>query len=199
MRSDWSYPAPRFGILGAWDRFVGPGATRAEQLLSAVSAALAAAGVCVNAAVAGPGWSLIEYVLAALLAFDIVGGVVTNATASAKRWYHRDGQGRREQLGFVAVHGIHVAIVAALFLDWNIFYFVYAYGYILAGAVATLQVPIRLQRSVALLASVGAVFSQLYLLMPAPGVEWFLPLLALKLLVSHLTVEEPYVAWESHP
>ncbi|MFZ1864411.1 MAG: hypothetical protein WAU39_09335 [Polyangiales bacterium] len=30
---DWQAPAPRSGSLGAWDRFVGPGATVAENIL----------------------------------------------------------------------------------------------------------------------------------------------------------------------
>jgi hypothetical protein len=56
----------------------------------------------------------------------------------------------------------------------------------------TLTVPLYIQRSVALLLVCGAIVLSTYLLSPPPGFEWFVLLLFIKLLVSHLTKEEPY-------
>ncbi|MFZ0613588.1 MAG: hypothetical protein WAM73_15220 [Desulfobacterales bacterium] len=50
-----------------------------------------------------------------MLAFDIVGGVTTNATSSAKRWYHRSGQTALNHMGFIALHLLHIFLVAWLF------------------------------------------------------------------------------------
>ncbi|WP_462323105.1 hypothetical protein [Halochromatium sp.] len=90
---DWYVPQPRTGLAGALDKFIGPGATTAELLLQILAPLVAALAAPLYAALSGEDWSWFQYLLCAVLAFDMVGGVVTNATSSAKRWYHRDGQG----------------------------------------------------------------------------------------------------------
>ena len=42
MANDWSFPAPRPGLAGALDRFIGPGARRVEAALHLVSSLLVA-------------------------------------------------------------------------------------------------------------------------------------------------------------
>lgn len=88
---DWAQPQPRHGILGTWDRFVGPGATAAELWLSLAAALAGVAAVAVHAFQPTTTWSLPQSLLAIILAFDLAGGVVTNATVSATHWYHRPG------------------------------------------------------------------------------------------------------------
>ncbi len=193
MVSNWSYPQPRSGIAGYWDKFVGPGATGVEQLLSLMPATVAALAVSYYAYSIQLGWNLIQYIVAALLAFDITGGVTTNATSSAKRWYHRDGQGFAQQFGFVAVHALHIFLVAWLFRGMDVVFFGAVYAYLLVSALITLSVPLYVQRSVALLLVCGAILLSIYVLSPTEGFEWFIPFLFIKLLVSHLTREEPYV------
>jgi hypothetical protein len=89
----WDYPEPRAGWRGEFDRFIGPGTTRAELALDLGFAVLGAGAMLVYALTSFPQWSIIQIGVAVLLAFDISGGVVTNATSSAKRWYHRAGRG----------------------------------------------------------------------------------------------------------
>lgn len=192
MISNWYYPDPRTGLAGAWDKFVGPGATQSEQWLALGAATLAALALVAYAAAEGLAWNGRQYAVAALLAFDFVGGVATNATSSAKRWYHRQGQGFAQHFGFVALHALQIALVAWLFQDAHMLFFSSVYVYLLAAAAIVLTVPLYLQRSVALLLVCGAIVLALYGLSPAPGMEWFVPVLFLKLLVSHLTREEPY-------
>src|SRR5574337_1540630 len=107
---DWHPPAPRPGLAGAPDRFIGPGATRAEIVLQFAIPAIAAILALLHARYIGVHWSAIQYVLCALLAFDIAGGIITNATSSAKRWYHRAGQGFRQHFRTVLLHLAHPAL-----------------------------------------------------------------------------------------
>ncbi len=191
-QSNWSYPPPRKGVAGYWDRFIGPGASGTEQMLILASSALAALAVVYFARTGRWGWSLGQYLIAALLALDIVGGIVTNATSSAKRWYHREGQGFWQKFGFVALHVLHIFLVAWLFRGFDVVFLVAFSLLLLASALVVLAVPLYVQRSVALLHVCVAMFVSLYLFSPTKGLEWFIPFLFIKLLVSHLTTEEPY-------
>lgn len=190
---DWEPPAPRAGMAGAWDRFMGPGATGAEEGVQAGFGLAIAAGCLALFWLGGGfglGWPAIA--LAVVLAADLGGGLITNATSAAKRWYHRPGHGRGAHLRFVAVHGIHIAAVAWLMAGQGWLYFGLAYGFLLAAAVVITAVPLYLQRPVALgLAGLGILMAQLPLL-AIPGLGWFLPLLWLKLLVAHLVKEAPF-------
>ncbi|MEM9089805.1 MAG: hypothetical protein AAGC93_13785 [Cyanobacteria bacterium P01_F01_bin.53] len=120
------------------------------------------------------------------------GGVLANATNTAKRRYHRPGQGWRQHLSFVAIHLFHIGAVALFFRggDWLFFGGVSAYLLVAAGLI--LSVPLYLQRSVVLGLYGLSLLGSLYLLSPTPGLEWFLPLFFLKLLVSHLLRETAY-------
>lgn len=189
----WSYPACRPGLAGQWDKFVGPGATKAEVLLSLGSATIAALLIVTYAYVYQLGWDLAQYSMAALLAFDIIGGIITNATSSAKRWYHREGQTFSQHFGFVALHAVQIFLVAWLFRGVDMVFFGVVYLYLLVSALGVLMVPLRMQRSIALLFVCGAIMLSIYMLSPTAGFEWFIPCLFIKLLVSHLTREEPYV------
>jgi hypothetical protein len=64
--------------------------------------------------------------------------------------------------------------------------------YLLVAAALVLWVPQYLQRPVALVAFSCALLISLYVLQQPVGLEWFLPLFYLKMLVSHLPKEEPY-------
>jgi hypothetical protein len=195
---EWTPPAPRQGSLGAWDRFVGPGATSAEEWVQLVFG-LGIAAACIasfpwsGGFAAGP----VAIVVAIVLAADLGGGLVTNATAAAKRWYHRPGHGRAAHLKFVAVHGVHIAAVAAVFATNGATYFLVAYGYLMLASVLIVMAPLYLQRPVAMgLAGLGFALAQLPLL-AVPGLDWFLPLLLLKLLVAHLLKEAPFARVQS--
>jgi hypothetical protein len=189
---NWNYPVPRQGLAGAMDRFIGPGATSAEGWVQGLFAAGVAIAALAYAAWSGLEWTILQFTVAILLAFDMAGGIVTNATSSAKRWYHRAGQGFSAHLGFVAVHLVHIFVVAWLFRGMDWFFFGAVSTYLLAAAVVILKTPLYLQRPVALGIFALSIPLSLYALSPTPGMEWFVPFLALKLLVSHLLREEPY-------
>ncbi|MDN3516525.1 hypothetical protein QWY84_02775 [Aquisalimonas lutea] len=191
--SDWSYPAPHAGWRGYWDRLVGPGATTAESGLSVAVGLCAVVGVAAYATIHQLGWSWLSHAVAALIVLDVVGGAVVNATTSAKRWYHRAGQGFRQHFGFLALHGLHIAAVAGLFSSAPLLYAVTAYGYVLLTGLATLRAPLRMQRPVAQSAVCGAILLAAWGLPEAPAWEWFLPVLVIKLIVGHATLESPFV------
>ncbi len=192
MSSNWNFPPPRSGLAGAWDRFVGPGATRAEAGLQSILPILAGIAAPWHAARSGVGWNTAQYAVGALLAMDLAGGIVTNATSSAKRWYHRAGQGLGAHVSFVALHLLHLLLVSWLFLqvDWT--WVLLTGGYLLAAATVVLLVPLYLQRPVGMTAYAIAALLSLYAFRQPPGLEWFLFLFYFKLLVCHLPREEPY-------
>jgi hypothetical protein len=189
----WEYPEPRSGWRGEFDRFMGPGATRAELTLEFGFALLGGVAMLVYALTSFPQWSIIQIGVAVLLAFDIAGGVVTNATSSAKRWYHRAGQGARQQLQFIALHVAHLIIVAWLFRSGDWLYAVVFSIYLVLTAMIIVRAPLYLQRPLALGLTGVAIVMGLIVFAPTPGLEWFIPLLFLKLLVNHLLREEPYL------
>jgi len=197
MNIDWTPPPPRAGLAGEWDKFVGPGQTRAECWLILIPSLLAGIAAPLYATYAGLGWTSAQLFIASLLALDLMGGVITNATATAKRWYHRGGQGRRQHMGFIAVHALHLFLAAWLFRDKDWAYFAVFYGYLMAASLVILGVPLYLQRPAALLLLVGAILFNFYALPPAPGMEWFAPVFFLKLLVSHLVKEAPFSVEET--
>ena len=192
---DWTPPQPREGLAGMWDKFVGPGATRSEEILQLLG------GVLLMIALSGLlfirrdalDWSLLQVILAALLIFDLIGGIITNATATAKRWYHRDGHDSfASHLPFIATHGFHLAVIAFLFRDGDWMYFLVLYGYLIGGTVLITRVALYLQRPLAMMLYAGVLLIGIYVFEPTPGLEWFIPFFFLKLLISHLLTEAPY-------
>jgi hypothetical protein len=81
---------------------------------------------------------------------------------------------------------LHLGVLAWLFRagDWT-----YAAGFsalLLACAALVLATPVALRRPVALVAYAGAVVASTTATVPTPGMEWFVPVLFLKLLVAYL-------------
>lgn len=182
--------SPRSGILGVLDRFTGPAATTAELILQFLPSLIAAALAPTYAITQNLDWTPWQLVIAAILALDLVGGVLTNATATAKRWYHRPGQGFRQHFNFVLLHILHVAVVAWLFRGGDLLFFILVSGYLLVASVIILQCSSYLQRPIALGLYGLVLLGSIYGVTPTPGLEWFLNLFFLKILVSHLLPEE---------
>ena len=184
--------SPRSGLAGVLDRFTGPRATGAELVLQFLPPLIAAILAPAYAISQELDWSPWQLGLAALLALDLLGGVLTNATATAKRWYHRPGQGFAEHFSFVLVHLLHIAAVAWLFRGGDGMFFLAVSGYLILGAIAILRAPLYLQRPIALGLYGLALLGDRYLFTPTDGLEWFLGFFFLKLFVSHLVFEESH-------
>jgi hypothetical protein len=187
-------------MAGWLDRFVGPGATAAELLWQFGAAFAAAVAVPAYALAAGLNWSILQLAVSGLIALDLVGGVVTNATATGQRWYHRRGQGAKQHLAFVSIHIIQLLLVGWFFRsgDW-IFVGVF-YAYVISAATVVCLLPLYLQRPIAMMFVVGAVFLNEFAFPSVPGMTWFVPVFFVKLLISHLLKEAPYSnRHESHP
>jgi hypothetical protein len=188
---EWSFPQPRRGVAGAVDRFFGPGTTRGEWWVQAMFVTLATVLLPLRALWAGVEWTPLQYAVAAWFAFDLTGGIVTNATSAAKRWYHREGQGFRQHFSLITPHVVYLLAVAWLFRGGDWLYLGVGGLGLLAASALVLRLPLYLQRPVAvgLLAAAIVVNESVP---PTRGLEWFLPLLFFKLLVSHALREEPY-------
>lgn len=194
---EWEGPGPRPGLRGYWDEFVGPGAVAGEtRLWFGVAIAGTLLALIYPLATDAP-WRWWHYLLAALLAFDIVGGVAVNASAPAKRWYHRETQTVKGKLSFVGTHLLHVAVVALLFRDDPVAYFAVFAALLGAGAMLVVTAELYLQRPVALVACAAG----LAVLAAGPGftdrLEWFEPMLFMKLIAAYLVFEAPFRALDT--
>lgn len=193
LKISWNYPKPRKSWAGAFDRFVGPGATKVEIYLQILFVTIAAIALPVYAVVNKLGWNMAQLVIGSIIALDMVGGVITNATSSAKRYWHRKGVGFEFHFIFILIHAIQLFLVTYFFrsMDWS--FFAISYIYLIIGALAILKSPLYLQRPVAMIMYLGGIVVNFYVLSPSPrGMEWFLPVFFLKLFVCHLVREEPY-------
>jgi len=185
---NWNYPEPQSG----GEKFFGPGATRAELWIQQLFPYLFGIIFPAVAYFQQWGWSWWQYIIAGIVAIDMLGGVLTNATSSAKRWYHRKGEGFKQHFTFVVIHILQPFVVMAAF-DWGNWLFVGgAYAYVLIASVIILKTTLYLQRPVALGLLFGGIILGLYGLPLPVHFEWFLPVYYIKLLVSHLLLEEPY-------
>lgn len=172
------------------DVMVGPGATRGEAALALGAGVAAALVLPLLARTDGAAWALGEAVVAAVLAFDLAGGVVVNASGPGRRHHHRSGRTERHHLGFVALHTVHVGVVAWLFaaepIAWGA---AVSVGLLLATA-AVRATPLHLRRGVAMLFLTAAIAAA-PAVAPDVGTGWFVPVLALKLLVCYLLGDVP--------
>ena len=177
----------RAGLLGHWDRFVGPGASRAEN---AGTFALVAAG-----ALAGDAWHREapggRRALVKALAVDLWGGAWVNNTRASVEWYERTGQGVREHLGFAAVHALHPALVARFDADrgargagsaarWALSH----YALMLASTAVITTSARRARLPLATAATAAGVAADRHL-GPSTTAPWFAPIYYAKLLIGH--------------
>lgn len=192
MIISWNPPDPRRGLKGYYDKFVGPGQTKAESVLTWTFVLGAGIAMVLISLTKEFGWDNLKIILAFLITCDMAGGVITNATSSAKRWYHREGQGFSQHFSFIALHAIQIFLVACVFssMDWH--FFIIVYGYLLLASLFVLIFPLYLQRPAALIALGTSFLISSYVVTSPRGLEWFVPVLMLKLLVSHLLKEAPF-------
>jgi diacylglycerol kinase len=192
MRINWDCPQTRPGLLGAIDKFIGPGATRSEIFLQTCIPVVAAVAALWYVNTLTLNWSLLQQCICAVIAIDTVGGIITNATSTAKRWYHRSGQSVKDHLSFILLHFIQLFLVSWLYLSMDWSWVAISGGYLIIAAVIILNTELYLQRPVAMILYAIALVLSLYVFKHPVGLEWFLPLFYTKLLVSHLPQEEPY-------
>lgn len=199
-RMDWNVPAPRPGLAGAWDRFIGPGATASEEIVQLAGGAaigLVACGLYVMERGVPAEWGVALVLV--LIALDLGGGIGTNATGAAKRWYHRPGQGWPQHMGFIAVHLVHVALVSWLWAADGAAFFLGTGGMLLVASGVVLGVPLHVQRPVAFCVYALVLLAAQLPWLAAPGLDWFIPLLFLKLILAHLVVEAPFAPDAAKP
>lgn len=179
-------PAPRPGLLGSWDRFVGPGMSWDENLLVIGSGILGAVFAAWALALQGASTWLI--VLGAVIALDVIGGAVCNVTETTKRWYHRPGVTIAQLASFTSLHLLHIGVVAWAFRGegFDALYALTLSACLLVAIAAVLAAPGRLKLPIAVTFYLIAIGLVLCGLGATPGLEWFVPALFVKLLIGHL-------------
>jgi hypothetical protein len=187
----WEVDGTRKGWKGKWDNFIGPGATRSENILIITVSIIAAIFQVFYALIFQLGWDWFQTIIAMLLAADIAGGAVANFTNVLKRWYHREGQTFLNHFRFILTH-IYPIIVGLIYRNWDLLYGIFLYGFLLLSAVLVLKCPLYLRRPVALALFFGSFILTFYIYSPIPGLEWFYVVLFLKLINGNIIKEEPY-------
>ena len=142
-------PAPRSGLAGSWDRFVGPGMGWQENALVIGAGSLGAALTAWT--LADQGASILLVLLGAVIALDVIGGAVCMATQTTKRWYHRPGVTTARQAAFVCLHLLHIGIVAWAFrgAGFDLAYAAAVSACLVTAMAAVLATPRRLKLPVA--------------------------------------------------
>jgi len=192
MKIDWNVPQARTGFWGGIDKLIGPGATKQEKGLQLYVPFVAGIVLVAYAYFAQLGWTGVQYLIAGLLTVDIVGGIITNATSSAKRWFHREGQGFKQHMSFIMTHFVQLSLYSWAFLNFDMVWIAAIGGYMVLACGLVMKTPLYLQRPVALSLYSLSLLIAIYWAQARQGLEWFLPLFYLKLLVSHILREEPY-------
>ncbi len=163
---------------------VGPNASLSEN---AVTYSVAAVGML------GAGtmfWFADEFAVWKLLvllvvAFDLFGGAAANATNAARRLWHRPGASKSSFVLFTASH-VHPIVLSFIFTGFDLVPGIVGYAAALVSVLLVLAVPRDVVRPVAY----GACALSLLLVSALGGVAWylawFLPVLLLKLTLSHV-------------
>jgi hypothetical protein len=193
MKIDWELPEFRNGFYGTIDKLIcGPGATPVEKNIQLYIPVLAGIIVVLQNYVSGFNWSMAQQIVAFLITLDIAGGIISNSTSTAKRWFHREGQGFKDHMGFILLHFVQISLVNIFFMEFNLIWIASIGGYMVFTCALVLKTILYLQRTVALMLFSVSVLLSMYIFKLPVHLEWFVPLLYLKLLVSHILREEPY-------
>lgn len=169
----------------SWGKFVGPEATRVNNVIAIGSGIIGLAYARESATRAGAG-SVSRETLG-VLALDLFGGAYVNNTRACVRWYERAGQGRREHLVFAACH-LHPLIVGATGqrdgerdngMAWGLVH----YGYMLLGTAVIRAFPARRRGLGAMLTAGGLVLDAV--LGRSAAAPWFAWTYYPKLLLGH--------------
>ena len=178
--------------------FMGTGVTRTERLLVWIVTGVGAVLVGALAWHSDVSWQWWQWLVIGALTVDIVGGPAANALGSSKLLYHRPLPLTATPMQRLVHHPVaftagHVQpFVAALVLPgqpWRWAFGVYAMA--LLGVVLVHAAPLYLARPVAFAAATIGVIVHGALDVPI-GMEWFGPLLLVKLVLAHSVPEQPY-------
>lgn len=192
MTIDWECPETGSGFSRLVTELIGPGATRAEIALVLGVGVSAGIAQVIYQYLAALAWNPIQLLIATFMAFDIAGGVVANSTSTAKRWYHRDGKGKKDHIGFAILHVVYPLLITIFFLSYDWVFFIIVFGYLIIASVLVVMTPLYLRRPTSITLFALGIMMNIYILTTIPGLEWFVPLLYLKLIVGHIVREEPY-------
>ena len=191
-------PAPREGLLGEWDKLVGPGAASWENAGTLGFAALGAVLAPRLVARQRPDAGYIELAVAAAVGTDVAGGAWFNETPSCKRWYHRKGSSRLGRVGFAALH-LYPFLVEVTSGRGQFRSAAISYGTLVASAAVLEVSPAEQRRSLATTLYTVWLASTSVVAPPPSGYAWLPAVLGFKLLVGHGTPRGPLSALRRWP
>ena len=185
-------------LAGKADPFFGSGTTTAEK-------ALVWGGVILFAIAYGywlltenpqPDWSWWQWVLVMVFVVDLAGGMIANSLNACKRLYHAPRSSESVRRSWYLNHqlfaAVHVHSLVLGFVAHNYVFGVLWYVLLQLAVQSVLRVPLYLQRPVSMLWVMIALVLNQYIVPGITGLEWFVPVLFLKIVYGHAVREEPY-------
>ncbi len=186
-------PRPREGMLGVWDRVVGPGAARWEMAGTVGFAAAAALLAPILLQRQRPAASSLELAVASAIGKDLGGGVWRAETPSSKQWHYRPESGRLARVGIAAAQ-VHPVLAEAASGRGQWRSAVIAHSTLVAGAALLELTPAERRRSTAISLYAAWLGAILVAAPPPPGYAWMPALLGYKQLVGEGTPRGPLSA-----
>lgn len=144
-------------------------------------------------------WAWWQYIIVSILGMDIIGGAVAQMTQSVKNYYHsplKDKNSTIEKflkckVSFTAFH-IHPIILSLVFLDVSLFYGVFWYVILVGAAYNLKKIPDYIQRQTAIIIVIAATLLHIYCVKAPVGLEWFIPVLFIKIIAGRMVSEKPH-------
>ena len=186
-------PAPRAGLAGEWDKFVGPGASRWESAGTLGFAAVGAVAAPSLVKRQRPDARPVELAVVSAVGLDVGGGAWCNETPSCKRWYHRAGTRRRDRVAFAALH-LYPFLAEAMSGRGQWRNAAVSYSTLVASAALLELAPNERKRSMAYGIYTLWLAGTSIVAPPPSGYAWLPSLLGLKLLLGHGTPRGPLSA-----
>jgi hypothetical protein len=192
-RAKATIPLPREGMLGVFDRLVGPGAARWEVAGTISFAALGAVAAPLLLHRQRPSANPVELVVASAIGKDLGGGAWSSETPSSKRWYHRNGSSRVGRVGIAALH-VYPFLVEAASGRGHWRSATISYSTLVAGVVVLELTPSDKRRATATGLYTVWLAGTSIAAPPPTGYAWMPPLLGFKLLIGQGTPRGPLSA-----
>ncbi len=171
-----------------WSQISGPNSTKQENILNGLWTISTTIMFIASYFYFGLNWSILQFIVVLLFVIDISGGISVNASNSAKLWWHRPSQGKKNHFFFILCH-VHPLILALIFPSFTWVDAFLMYFLLLAGGVIIIHTSPWIQRPVSFISFSISLLVSLYMMNVPIGLEWFFPYFYLKLFLAHLVHE----------
>lgn len=178
--------APRAGLAGLADRYLGPGASQLDVLRVLCAGA---GGLLLGLLTVPIPWP--ERLLLGLLSAELCAGLMAALNHAGKHWIHRRHQRWPRLLGFLTLQTLILTGYVWLLRDFDLPLLGNALLLLWAGSAAVLLAPARWQRAIGLTLLLAMLFTLQSWHGQPQTAAWFLPLFYARTLLARLPSPQP--------